>query len=62
MKKLYLNESDKKICGVCSGIAEALDLDPSMVRLAFVAMALCTGGLPMVIFYIIARAIIPKRI
>ncbi len=61
MKKFYINESDKKICGVCSGIADGFDLDPTLIRLIFVAAAICTAVLPMVIFYFIAYSIMPKR-
>ena len=34
MKKLYLSNTDKKIFGVCGGIAEAYDIDPTLLRLA----------------------------
>ena len=33
MKKLYLSDTDKKICGVCGGIAEYFDIDSTLVRL-----------------------------
>ena len=36
MKKLYLSNTDKKIFGVCGGIAETYDIDPTIVRLAIV--------------------------
>ncbi len=61
MKKLYLSETDKKLCGVCGGIGEAMDVDPTLVRLVFVAAAVCTAILPMTLFYIIAWAIVPER-
>lgn len=33
-KRLYRNESEKMIAGVCSGIAEYFDIDPTLIRLA----------------------------
>ena len=32
-KRLHKSESDKKLCGVCGGIAEYFDIDPTLVRL-----------------------------
>ncbi|KNY26757.1 PspC domain-containing protein [Pseudobacteroides cellulosolvens] len=40
MKKLYLSHTDKKIAGVCGGIAEYLNIDSTLVRLGFVILAL----------------------
>jgi phage shock protein C len=61
MKKLYLSGSDKKLGGVCGGIGETYDVDPTLIRLIFVFVDLATGILPLLIAYIIAWAIIPKR-
>lgn len=38
MKRLYRNESDVMIAGVCSGIAKYFDVDPTAIRLAFVLL------------------------
>lgn len=61
MKKLYLSNTDKKIFGVCGGIAETYDIDPTLVRLAMVFATLVTGILPVVIFYFICRVVIPEK-
>lgn len=61
MKKLYLSVADRKIGGVCGGIAEYFDLDPTVVRLAAVLGCLVTGLFPLVIGYLIAWAIIPRK-
>ena len=61
MKKMYLSETDKKISGVCGGIAEFFDIDSTLVRLAWVILSLFTTGFPGLIAYIIAALIIPKR-
>lgn len=43
MKKLYKSNSDKKICGVCGGIAEYFGIDSSTVRLITVLLVLFAG-------------------
>lgn len=60
-KKLYRSLSKKIIGGVCGGLADYFDLDVSLVRLIFVAIALVTALLPMFIFYVIAWIIIPAE-
>ena len=61
MKKLYLSKTDKKIMGVCGGIAEMLGIDATLVRLAMVFLCIVTGILPLLITYIIAGIIIPNK-
>jgi len=61
MKKLTLSETDKKIGGVCGGIAEYFDLDPTVVRLTAAVACLVTGLLPLVVGYLVAWAIIPRK-
>ena len=56
-KRLYKGH-DKMLCGVCSGIAEYFNLDPTLVRLGMVALTIWWGsGL---IAYIVAAIIIPE--
>jgi len=57
-KKLYRSTNNKMIEGVCGGIAEYFNIDPTLVRLAFVLLALAGG--PGVILYIILWIIMPK--
>ncbi len=61
MKRLYLSQTDKKIAGLCGGIAETYDIDPSLVRLGFVFVDLVTGIIPLLAVYIVAWLIMPKR-
>ncbi|NLC44669.1 MAG: PspC domain-containing protein [Clostridiales bacterium] len=61
MKKMYLSETDKKISGVCGGIAEFFDIDSTLIRLAWVILSIITTGFPGLIAYIISALIIPKR-
>lgn len=55
MKKLYKSRTDKKICGVCGGIAEYFNVDSTLVRLALVLFC-CVGGSG-VLAYIIAALV-----
>ncbi len=57
MKKLYRSENDRRLAGVCGGIAEYLGIDSTIVRLIWVVAVLCFGtGL---LAYLIAALIIP---
>ncbi len=56
-KKLYKSRTDRKLCGVCGGIAEYLNMDPSIVRLLWILFALC--GSAGIFAYIIAAIVIP---
>ena len=58
-KKLYLSKKDKKIGGVCGGVAEYFNIDSTLVRLLFVLFVLALGsGL---LAYIIAWIVVPER-
>ena len=59
-KRLYRNENEKMIAGVCSGIAEYFDIDPTLIRLAWVLF--CALGGSGIIAYIIAAIIIPQKL
>ena len=54
-----LIEQGKKLDGVCGGIAEYFDIDPTLVRLAWILFTACAGcG---IIAYIIAAIVIPRK-
>jgi len=58
-KKLYKSNSDKKLAGVCGGIAEYFDVDSTIIRLAWVVFTLAGGaGL---LAYIIAAIVMPEK-
>lgn len=59
VRRLYKSEKDKVIDGVCGGIAEYLSIDPVVVRLIFVLLAIF--GASGIIIYIILMLILPKR-
>jgi len=57
-KRLYKSATNKVISGVCGGIAEYFNVDPTIVRLIVVILSLGGAGSPILI-YIIAAIIIP---
>ena len=59
-KRLYKIENGKKIFGVCGGIAEYLNMDPTIIRTAWVAFTLLICGTG-VIIYIICALIFPNK-
>ena len=58
-KKLYKSNTDRKLDGVCGGIAEYFDLDSTLVRLAWIIFC-CLGGSG-IIAYILAAIVMPRR-
>ena len=58
-KKLYRSKKDQKLAGVCSGIAEYLGIDPTLVRLVWALFILCAGT--GVLVYIACALIIPEK-
>jgi phage shock protein C len=57
MKKLYKSRTDKKIDGVCAGIAKYLNLDPTIIRLLWIIMVVAAGS--GVLAYILCMIIMP---
>ena len=58
-KRLYKSTVDEKLCGVCAGIAEYFEIDPTLVRLGWVAFTLLGGS--GVIAYIVAAIVMPEN-
>lgn len=58
-KRLYKDHSNKKLCGVCSGIAKYFEIDPTLVRLALVLFVLLGGS--GILAYIICAIVIPDE-
>jgi len=59
MRRLYRSLTDRKIAGICGGIAEYNNLDPTIVRIVIVTLALITGLVPCILAYLIAWWIVP---
>ena len=49
------------VAGVCGGIAEYLDLDPTVVRVIYVLLSLFSAGFPGTLVYLILWVLIPER-
>lgn len=58
-KKLYRSTTDRRIAGVCGGLAEYIGIDSTVVRLVFIAMLLF-GVFPIIFIYLIMWAIVPE--
>ena len=58
-KRLYKIEEGKMLCGVCGGLAEYLNIDPTIVRLLWVLMIFCVGT--GILAYFVAAIIMPNK-
>ena len=59
-KRLYRSAVDRKICGVCGGLADYFGLDSTLVRLAFIALAVL-GFSTGISLYILAAVVMPDQ-
>lgn len=57
-KRLYRSRENRMICGVCGGIADYFNVDPTLIRLGLMLLA-CTGS--GILAYFIAAIIIPDQ-
>ena len=57
-KRLYRSKTDKKLCGVCAGVADYFGIDPTIIRLIWAILALLGGT--GIVAYLIAAVIIPN--
>jgi phage shock protein C len=60
-KKLMRSRSDRKIAGVCAGLAEHLDLDATLVRLLWLFVAIMSGIFPGLVVYLLAWIVMPEE-
>lgn len=58
-KKLYLSRNDKKVAGVCGGIAKYFKIDSSIIRLIWALAILCAGTGALA--YIVCAFVIPEE-
>ena len=58
-KRLFRSNRNKVLCGVCGGIGEYFDIDPVVVRVAWILFAFAFGS--GILAYIIAVFIIPSQ-
>lgn len=58
-KKLYRSETNKMLAGVCGGIGEYFNIDPTIIRVAWAILSVCGGA--GILAYIICAIIIPVK-
>ena len=61
IKRLYRSSTDKVLAGVCGGIAEYSNMDPTLIRVIAVLITVFTGFIPGIIAYIIMAIIMPQK-
>jgi len=61
MKRLYKSNTNKVFAGVIGGIGEYFNIDPTLLRLAYLLIAIFTAFVPAIIGYIIAAIIVPSK-
>ncbi|HEY5639034.1 MAG TPA: PspC domain-containing protein [Dehalococcoidia bacterium] len=60
-KRLYRSVDERKLAGVCAGIGDYLDLDPTVVRVAYLLGTIITGFFPGILIYFILALIMPEQ-
>ena len=60
MKRLYRSKKDRILGGVCAGLGEHLDVDPTVIRLIWAVVTLLSVGTGIII-YILAWIISPEE-
>jgi phage shock protein C len=58
--RFLINREDRKVMGVAAGLADYTGIDPTLIRLAFVAGTLLTGPV-MILFYVLAGLLAPSK-
>lgn len=59
MKKLYLGR-DKRLCGLCAGVGNYFNIDPTFIRITFVFLSLITALFPVFVIYLIMSLVVPQ--
>jgi phage shock protein C len=60
MGRLVRSRDDQMLGGVCAGIAEQFEVDPTLVRVGFALITLLSSAFPGVLVYIVMWAVIPE--
>jgi phage shock protein C len=61
MEKKLFRSNNKMLAGVCAGIADFFNLDPTLVRIAYVIVSIFSAGFPGILLYIILMLIMPQQ-
>jgi len=62
MKRLYRSKKSRMIAGICGGIGEYFDIDPTLVRIIYVIVSVFSIAFPGILVYLILWVIIPNSI
>ena len=60
-QKKLTRSTNKMLAGVCGGIAEYFDIDPTLVRVLYAALSFFSAAFPGLILYIIMMLIMPEK-
>lgn len=60
-KKRMTRSNDRMLAGVLAGVAEYLEMDPTIVRIIYVLLAVFSAGFPGLLLYIILWIVIPEK-
>ncbi|MEW6515566.1 MAG: PspC domain-containing protein [candidate division FCPU426 bacterium] len=60
-KRLYRSRSNRIVSGVLGGLGDYFNVDPTLLRLAWVVVTLFSGFVPGLLAYLVAIVIIPLR-
>ena len=58
-KRLYCSKTDKKLCGVCAGVADYFGIDPTIVRVIWALLAFFYGT--SILLYVIMALVVPEQ-
>lgn len=58
-RRLYRSKTDRKILGVCGGLAESFGVDPTLMRLGWAFAAMLSGG-TMIVVYLVMAFVMPE--
>jgi phage shock protein C len=61
VKRLYRSRSERKLAGVCGGVGEYLEADPTVVRVVFLLGTIMTGFFPGIFIYFVLALIMPEE-
>ncbi|MBA4250505.1 MAG: hypothetical protein C0425_03065 [Chlorobiaceae bacterium] len=60
MKKFF-RSNDKMIAGICGGIGEYFNIDPTWIRIGYVVVSIFSAAFPGLLLYLILWIVIPKN-
>jgi phage shock protein PspC (stress-responsive transcriptional regulator) len=60
-KRLYRSRTNKMVAGVCAGIGDYTNIDPTVVRLLFLLVTFFSGVVPGLIAYFVMMIVIPEE-